>query len=397
MRDKLLSRSAKISLHALYFCVFSNLVACGSGDSKVAQNSGQEKHGQGSSQESKSRSQSVAALGEAKAGERQLYRNKPLVEHMYTADPSAHVFNGRLYIYPSHDIETDAELGGAEQFAMRDYHVFSLSEVGGEVTDHGKALDVDDVPWASQQMWAPDAAERDGQYYLYFPAKDKQGIFRVGVAKADNPGGPFKAEPAPIEGAISIDPSVYNDNGEYYLYVGGIWGGQLQRWQSGEYVSEDNYPADDQPALMPKVAKLNADMVSLAEPLRDVLILDAEGKPIQQGDNARRFFEAAWVHKYEGVYYFSYSTGDTHYIRYATGASPYGPFTYQGTVLAPVHGWTNHHSIAEFNGRWYVFYHDSQLSGGQTHLRSIKMVEVQHNKDGSITPVDVYFGDKISE
>lgn len=325
------------------------------------------------------------------------YLNEPLVEHIYTADPSAHVFEGKLYIYPSHDIETDIELGDAEQFAMRDYHVFSMSEIGGAVTDHGMALDVDDVPWAYKQMWAPDAAERDGKYYLYFPAKDKDDVFRIGVAQADNPAGPFTPEPLPIEGAYSIDPSVFNDDGEYYLYVGGIWGGQLQRWQGGQYTAEDRYPANNEPALMPKVAKLNADMKSLAEPLRDVMLLDQNGKAITQGDNARRFFEAAWVHKHNGIYYFSYSTGDTHYIRYATGRSPYGPFTYQGTVLAPVLGWTNHHSIAKFNGRWYLFYHDSQLSGGETHLRNIKMVEIKHDAEGRIIPSDVYFGDDIAQ
>src|SRR5690606_5096639 len=101
--------------------------------------------------------------------------------------------------------------------------------VGGEVTDHGVALDIKDVPWASRQMWAPDAAHKNGTYYFFFPAKDKKDIFRIGVATSNSPSGPFKAEPEPIEGSYSIDPAVYEDNGEYYMYIGGIWGGQLQR------------------------------------------------------------------------------------------------------------------------------------------------------------------------
>lgn len=96
------------------------------------------------------------------------------------------------------------------------------------------------------------------------------------------------------------------------------------------------------------------------------------------------------MHRYGGTYYFSYSTGDTHFIVYATGDSPYGPFTYRGRVLEPVLGWTNHHSIVEFKGKWYLFYHDSQLSGGKTHLRNVKVVEVKHGPDGLIETIDAY-------
>ena len=100
-------------------------------------------------------------------------------------------------------------------------------------------------------------------------------------------------------------------------------------------------------------------------------------------DSDKRFFEAAWVFKYNGKYYFTYSTGDTHNLCYATGTSPYGPFTYQGILLNPVEGWTNHHSIIENNGKWYLFYHDVQLSG-KTHLRNVKVTEMKFNEDGSI-------------
>lgn len=316
---------------------------------------------------------------------------EPLVTHIYTADPSAHVFEDRLYIYPSHDWEAGIpQNDNGDHFDMRDYHILSMAEVGGEVTDHGVALSVDDIPWAGRQLWAPDAAHKDGKYYLYFPLKDKQDIFRIGVAVSDNPAGPFEPQPEPMEGSFSIDPAVFNDDGEYYMYFGGIWGGQLQRYEGGEYQSEDTYPADDAPAVKPRVAKLSDDMLSFAEPVREIDLLDENGELITTGDNDRRFFEAAWVHKYDGKYYFSYSTGDTHKIVYATGDNPYGPFTYQGVILEPVEGWTNHHSIAKFNGKWYLFYHDSSLSGGKTHLRSVKMTELKYNPDGSIVTIDPY-------
>jgi hypothetical protein len=131
-------------------------------------------------------------------------------------------------------------------------------------------------------------------------------------------------------------------------------------------------------------------MKQFAEPVKELTIVDEQGKPLLAGDNHRRFFEASWMHKYKGKYYFSYSTGDTHLICYATGDSPYGPFTYKGIVLNPVVGWTNHHSIVEINGRWYLFYHDSSLSRGITHLRCVKFSELKYYDDGSIQTINAY-------
>lgn len=313
-----------------------------------------------------------------------------LITDIYTADPSAHVFENELYIYPSHDYESGIpEDDSGSHFNMKDYHVFSMNSVDGEVTDHGVVLDVEDVPWARRQMWAPDAAEKDGTYYLYFPAKDTSDIFRIGVATSNSPSGPFEPAKEPIAGSFSIDPAVFEDtDGNYYMYFGGIWGGQLQRWQTGSYVNEDTYPADDQPALSPKIARLNEDMMSFAEAPKDIQLLHKDGTPITAGENDKRFFEAAWVHRYKDKYYFSYSTGDTHNIAYATGNNPYGPFTYQGVILKPVLGWTNHHSIVEHKGKWYLFFHDSSLSGGKTHLRNVKVTELKHNADGTIETID---------
>jgi len=272
---------------------------------------------------------------------------------------------------------------------MRDYHVFSMDSVGGKVTDHGVALDLKDIPWAGRQLWAPDAAFKNGTYYLYFPVKDKQDIFRIGVATSTSPSGPFKAQPKPMEGSFSMDPTVFVDtDGTAYMYFGGIWGGQLQRWESGKYDSTvAPEPSGNRPALYPKMARMRADMLEFDGPVKDVQILDSTGAPIKADDHDRRFFEAAWMHKYNGKYYFSYSTGDTHFINYAIGDSPAGPFTYKGVILNPVEGWTNHHSIVEFKGKWYIFYHDTQLSG-KTHLRNIKVAEMKHRPDGTIETIN---------
>jgi hypothetical protein len=320
---------------------------------------------------------------------------KPLVTEIYTADPSAHVFNGKIYVYPSHDIDAGTpENDMGDHFDMADYHVLSMDSVGGPVTDNGVAIDKKDIPWVGRQLWAPDAAFKNDKYYLYFPAKDKQDVFRIGVATSSSPTGPFKAEPKPIEGSYSIDPAVFQDtDGKFYMYFGGIWGGQLQRWATGKYAgangSKTDLQKDEEAAIMPRVAQVSDDMLKFAGPVKEVQILDENGKPLLGKDHDRRFFEASWMHKYNGKYYFSYSTGDTHLICYATGDSPAGPFTYKGVLFNPVKGWTNHHSIIESNGKWYFFYHDSELSG-KTHLRNVKVRELRHEADGSIRTMDPY-------
>ncbi|MEP6908183.1 MAG: family 43 glycosylhydrolase, partial [Pseudoxanthomonas sp.] len=156
--------------------------------------------------------------------------SKPLLSHIYTADPSAHVFDGRLYIYPSHDIDAGIPFNDlGDHFGMQDYHVLRMDSPGDKVVDCGIALHIDDVPWAQRQMWAPDVAARDGRYFLYFPAKRADGIFQIGVAVSDSPEGPFRPEQQPIKGSYSIDPAAFlDDDGTCYLYFGGLWGGQLQ-------------------------------------------------------------------------------------------------------------------------------------------------------------------------
>lgn len=307
----------------------------------------------------------------------------------YMADPSVHVFNGRLYIYPSHDRESGIpENDNGDHFDMNDYHVLSTDDVmKGEIVDHGVALKVADIPWAGRQLWDCDIACKDGKYYLYFPLKDRNDIFRMGVAISDKPEGPFIPQPDPIRGSYSIDAAVFrDDDGSYYMYFGGIWGGQLQRYRDNKAIENPCLPADNEPALPSRVVKLSDDMLGFAEEPRPVIVLGEDGKPLFAGD-PHRFFEASWMHKYKGKYYFSYSTGDTHLLCYAVGDNPYGPFTYQGVILTPVVGWTTHHSIAEYKGKWYLFHHDCVPSGGKTWLRSLKVVELEYDEEGKIQTI----------
>ena len=134
-----------------------------------------------------------ADSGAPKAPNGKKYLSQPLIKSIYTADPSAHVFNGKIYVYPSHDYDAGiADNDNGDQYAMKDFHVLSMDSIDGKVTDNGIALDINNIPWAAKQLWAPDAAYKNGKYYLYFPVKDKQEVFHIGVAVADKPIGPFK-------------------------------------------------------------------------------------------------------------------------------------------------------------------------------------------------------------
>ncbi|MGD6967852.1 glycoside hydrolase family 43 protein [Rossellomorea vietnamensis] len=317
-------------------------------------------------------------------------QNEPLVTHIFTADPSAHVFEGKLYIYPSHDLDHNGPTNdNGDQYAMEDYHVLSMEDENAPCVDHGEALHLKDVPWASQQLWAPDAAFKNDQYYLYFPARDKDGIFRIGVATSSNPAGPFTPQENYIPGSYSIDPAVFVDeNDKAYMYFGGLWGGQLEKWQTETFTADAEGPAPSAPAIGPRVAELNDDMLTFKNDPSEISIVDEDGNPITAGDEDRRYFEGPWMHKYNGLYYLSYSTGTTHKIVYAVSENPQGPFVFKGTILTPVSGWTTHHSIVQFKEKWYLFYHDCSLSGGVDHKRSVKFTELKYNEDGSIQTID---------
>lgn len=317
--------------------------------------------------------------------------NEPLVTHIYSADPAAHVFEGKIYIYASHDRDLDIPSNdNGDQYDMVDYHVLSIDDFNSPCRDHGAVLHLQDIPWASKQLWAPDATYRHQQYYLFFPARDHQGIFRIGVATSSSPAGPFKPQEKYIPNSFSIDPAVFTDDDQKtYLFFGGLWGGQLEKWKTGKFDPEGKEPDRSAPALGPRVAELSDDLLSFKEEPQEVLIVDESGNPILAGDEDRRYFEAPWVHKYRGNYYLSYSTGTTHCIVYAMSQNPRGPYVFKGKILNPVSGWTTHHSIVQFGDKWYLFYHDASLSGGADNKRCIKYTELKYNEDGTIPTIEL--------
>lgn len=280
----------------------------------------------------------------------------PVIGHQFTADPTARVFNGRMYLYPSHDIHSPVdEL--KEWFCMADYHVFSSDNLC-DWTDHGVIVTQNAVPWVkpdSYAMWAPDCVCKDGRYYFYFPAapRDAERGFAVGVAVAPSPTGPFMPMPRPIEGVKGIDPCVLvDDDGTSYIYWcgGGMWG-----------------------------APLAPNMMQLAGERRDM-----EGLP-------EGFKEGPFVFKREGKYYFTFPwvRKNTETLAYAISDSPLGPWEFKGIIMdeSPAGCWTNHHSIVDYDGRWYLFYHHNDYSPAMDKRRSVRIDTLAFNPDGTIRKV----------
>ncbi len=141
-------------------------------------------------------------------------------------------------------------------------------------------------------------------------------------------------------------------------------GGQLQRYRNNKALECAAFPADGEPAFAFTCGETFGRYASVAEEPRPLVILDEHGHPLTRLVTMRAAFRG--LHgctSITGNIIFLFYTGDTHLLCYATGDNPYGPFTYQGVILQPVVGWTTHHAIVEYKGKWYLFHHDCVPSG----------------------------------
>ncbi len=289
----------------------------------------------------------------------------PIITTQYTADPSARVFKDTMYLYPSHDKED------AKWFNMSDWHVFSSVDMKNW-TDYGIALSLDSLQWAKKLAWAPDCAYRNNKYYFYYPVEKNY----IGVAVGDRPSGPFtdplqkplikRTTPGVIAKRGLIDPTLFMDDDSIpYLIFG---------------------------QNTVNIVKLNSDMISFKDSVKSI-------------KGAKKFFEGAWMHKYNGKYYLSYSgkskLAARGKIHYAISDNPYGPFTHKGVIIGKVNSGTNHASIVEFKSKWYIFYHTADLflkkhpevskySTKKYFRRSVCFQELNYNNDGTIQKVHLH-------
>ena len=294
----------------------------------------------------------------------------PIIRDQFSADPTARVFNNKVYVYPSHDI-VPPEGQRQDWFCMEDYHVFS-SENLTDWTDHGVIVTQNKVPWVrpdSYSMWAPDCVERNGKYYFYFPSAPKGGMgFGVGVAIADSPEGPFVCESEPIKGINGIDPCVLlASDGNAYIF-----------WGNGRCAKlKDNMKelADDTPKEKVKWGEREFEMYG---------VNCLKGLPSRQA-------EGPFAFEYNGNYYLTYPyvRENTEVLGYAMSKNPMGPYEYKGLIMAEHENgcWTNHHSIINYKGQWYLFYHHNDFSPRDDKRRSVCIEKLYFNADGTIKEV----------
>lgn len=283
----------------------------------------------------------------------------PIIRDQFTADPSARIFNGEVYLYPSHDIPVTGGHGRAGWFCMEDYHVFSSSDLT-HWTDHGVIVSQDKVPWVkpnSYSMWAPDCIYRNGKYYFYFPAPPKDSSygrgFAIGVAVSDKPYGTFIPQPEPIKNVHGIDPDILIDkDGQAYLI-----------WAAGNIY----------------IAKLKKDMLELASKPQVIEGLPDEGLK-----------EGPYMFERKGIYYLVYPhvQDKTERLEYAISHHPMGPFKVTGVVMdATPDCWTNQCSVIQYKGQWYLFYHHNDLSPHFDKNRSVRIDSLFFNPNGTIKKV----------
>lgn len=285
----------------------------------------------------------------------------PIVSNRYLADPSCLVTKDRVYIYCSNDDESPVE----GSYNIPNVICVSSSDMKNW-TDHGSVFRAADSTTWAKKTWAPAAIERDGKFFLYFG----NGGANIGVAVSENPTGPFEdvlGKPLithqtpgvqPARNMWLFDPGVFvDDDGQAYIYFGGN--------------GDDNV----------RVAKLNRDMISL------------DGEVIKM--NAPHFFEAAWVFKRNGTYYFTYSTTPRAEMRidYMTGDHPIEGYEYKGVVgdQPPINNNNNHAAQFQFKDHWYHVYHNrivAKQAGIPTGFRrNLAIEEMEFNDDGSIKKV----------
>ena len=289
--------------------------------------------------------------------------DNPIVQTSYTADPAPMIYDGRLYLYTSHDEDVTVN----NFFTMNDWRLYSTVDMVNW-TDHGSPAGYRSYSWGTGDAWAVQCVPRNGKFYLYTPINNSTGS-KIGVLVGNNPWGPFSD---PLGRALigtgsgNIDPTVFiNDDGQAYLY----WGN---------------------PDL--QYVKLNADMTSFPGGTTKVGLTTGGFGTRSNSDRATAYEEGPWFYKRGSLYYIVYpADGTPEKISYTTSSAPLGPWTYRGDIMAKESGggssFTNHPGVIDYNGHSYFFYHNGALPGGGGYKRSVCVEEFTYGADGSIPKI----------
>lgn len=285
-----------------------------------------------------------------------IFAQNPIVRNKGLCDPQVRVYDNKIYLYATHDASP-----GTKDFIMHDWWIWSTTDLVN--WKYESTLKPEDTYYhkPSNTCWATDAMRRNGKYYMYF----SMGVRDVGVVVSDSPTGPWKdplgkpllsADLTPVE---ERDPGIImDDDGNAYI-VFGVW---------------DFY-----------IAKLNEDMISLAETPRKI-ILDRKMGPYGEGKTDDKPF----LHKREGKYYLSWG------CYYAISDNVYGPYNYKGSVIikervAPEFQkaltYDRHGSFFELYNQWYYICNDQSLPGSSEFFRNSVISYIHYKDNGEIEPV----------
>ncbi len=278
----------------------------------------------------------------------------PLIRYKYTADPAALVDKGTMYIYAGHDVCPPPH----NYYQIDEWVVFASKDLK-TWSEYPVPLKARDFKWAKGEAWASQVIERDGKYYWYVTVEHATIAGKsIGVAVSDSPVGPFvdARGTALITNDMTtertkifwddIDPTVIiDDDGQAYI----IWGNTQCYY-----------------------AKLKDNMTELDS---EIMTIDLP-----------RYTEAPWIHKRDGWYYLSFASEFPEKLCYAMSRSIGGPWEYKG-ILNELSGNcnTNHQAIVEFEGQWYVVYHNggADVHGG-SFRRSVCIDKIEYNADGTM-------------
>ncbi len=284
----------------------------------------------------------------------------PLTTAFYSADAAALVHNDSLFIFAGHD-EQGPQGSNNKAFIMNDWHVLVTDDME-HYHDYGAVLSVKTFKWANASAFAGHCEYRNGKFYWYVAIhhgtirENGSEGFAIGVAVADHPSGPWKdaigqaliTDNTPNDVKLNIDSAIFYDGDDIWMY----WGS----WNAGRRV------------------KLKENMIELASTPEDIKIKD--------------FFEAPWMHKFRGNYYFSYAAGYPSTTNYSMAPTINGPWTQKGVINDKMeNSETNHQAIFKYLGHWYFMYHGANSPGGWTYRRSVNIDYLYYDRDGNIQKI----------